>query len=293
MKGIILAGGIGSRLYPTTLAISKHLLPIFDKPMIYYSLSILMLAGIKDILIISTINDIDIFKRLLKDGSQLGIKLSYEIQDEPKGIADAFIIGEHFIGKDNVALILGDNMFYGQSFSKVLNEISKRKDVATIFGYCVKNPTSYGVIEFDNENNPIDIQEKPLKPKSNYVVPGLYFYTNEVIEIAKNLKMSSRGEIEITDVNVEFMKRKKLKIEILGRGMAWFDTGTHQGLSKASSFVEAIQSRQGLYVACLEEIALKQKFIDKEQIKKSIDFIEENEYYEYVYELINDKINHS
>ncbi|MBU3101622.1 MULTISPECIES: glucose-1-phosphate thymidylyltransferase RfbA [Clostridium] len=268
MKGIILAGGSGSRLYPITKSISKQILPIYDKPMIYYPLSVLMLTGIKDILIISTPRDITSFKELLGDGSFLGINLQYAVQQNPRGLADAFIIGEQFIGNDRVALILGDNIFYGYNFTQRLKSAANRKDGATIFGYHVSNPKDFGIVEFDGNNNIVSIEEKPEKPKSNYAVCGLYFYDNDVIDIAKNVKPSARGEIEITSVNNEYLKKRKLKVELLGRGMAWLDTGTYRGLLDAANFVEAIQTRQGLYVACIEEIAYLTGFIDKDQLLK-------------------------
>lgn len=265
MKGIILAGGSGTRLHPVTIAVSKQILPIYDKPMIYYPLSVLMLAGIRDILIISTPRDINCFKELFGDGSKIGVNFSYAVQEQPRGLADAFLVGEEFIGKDKVALVLGDNVFYGYGFSERLKMASEREG-ATIFGYHVSNPREFGVVEFDSKGNVISIEEKPEKPKSNYAVPGLYFYDNNVVEIAKNLKPSPRGELEITAVNNEYLRHGKLKVELFGRGMAWLDTGTHRGLLDAANFVEAVQTRQGLYVACIEEIAYRRGFIDKKQL---------------------------
>jgi glucose-1-phosphate thymidylyltransferase len=282
MKGIILAGGSGTRLHPITKSVSKQILPIYDKPMIYYPLSVLMLAGIKDILIISTPRDINGFKDLLGDGSQIGVNFQYAIQDQPRGLADAFIVGEDFIGNDKVALVLGDNIFYGYGFSERLKRAVNREEGATIFGYHVSNPIEFGVVEFDKNNNVVSIEEKPKEPKSNYAVPGLYFYDNNVVEIAQNLKPSARGEIEITAVNNEYLRQGKLKVELFGRGMAWLDTGTHRGLLDAANFVEAIQTRQGLYVACIEEIAYRKGFIEKEQLIKLAEPLAKVEYGQYL-----------
>lgn len=266
MKGILLAGGLGTRLHPLTNAISKQALPIYDKPMIYYPLSVLMLADIKDILIISTQRDIKVFKEMFKDGSQLGINISYKVQDYPNGIAECFLLAKDFINDDNVCLILGDNIFYGHDFVKILKNASQNTEGATIFGYYVSNPSDFGVIEFDEDNNVISIEEKPKNPKSNYAIAGLYFYDSDVVEIAQNIKPSSRGELEISDINSEYLKRKKLKVEIMGKGIAWLDTGTTKGLLDASNFVYAIQSREGIYIACLEEIAYKKGYISKEDL---------------------------
>lgn len=263
MKGIILAGGSGTRLFPITYAVSKQILPVYDKPMIYYPLSVLMLAGIREVLIISTPRDIPVFQQLFSDGKQLGMRFEYVVQTAPRGLAEAFILGEDFIGNDSVALVLGDNIFYGQSFSKTLKNAASNKKGATIFGYYVKDPTSYGVVEFDASGKAISIEEKPAKPRSHYAVPGLYFYDNDVVEIAKNVKPSARGEVEITSVNNEYLSRGTLQVEVMGRGMAWLDTGTYEGLLEASNFIETIQKRQGLYVSCIEEIAYRNGWIGR------------------------------
>ena len=285
MKGIVLAGGSGTRLYPITKAVSKQLLPLYDKPMIYYPISVLMLAGIKEILIISTPRDLPMYKDLLGDGSSLGMKFSYEVQENPNGLAEAFIIGEEFIGDDNVALIFGDNIFHGHRFTEILERATNIEDGAVIFGYYTNNPEAFGVVEFDDDWNVLSIEEKPEKPKSNYIVPGLYFYDNDVIEIAKNVKPSQRGEVEITSVNEEYLKRGKLKVELLGRGMAWLDTGTHAGLLEAANFIETIQKRQGLYIACLEEIAYRKGYIDEEQLLKTAEELKKTDYGEYLFKL--------
>lgn len=282
MKGIILAGGSGTRLYPMTKIVSKQLLPIYDKPMIYYPLSTLLLAGIRDILIISTPHDIGLYEALLGDGSRIGIRLTYAVQPEPKGLAQAFIIGEDFIGDDDVCLILGDNIFYGKDFTRILNEAMSNLDGATVFGYTVKDPTSFGVVEFDEHNKVISIEEKPKEPKSNYAVPGLYFYNNDVIEIAKSIKPSARGELEITAVNNEYLRRGKLKVQLMPRGMAWLDTGTPGGMIKASEFVQTVQEMQGMYVSCIEEIAWRRGFISTEQLRAIGETLKMTDYGKYL-----------
>ena len=286
MKGIILAGGKGTRLYPLTISISKQILPVYDKPMIYYPLSVLMLANIREILIISTERDLPVFKELLKDGSNLGLKLEYKVQEKPNGLAEAFIIGEEFIGNDNVALILGDNIFYGSGFTGLVEEAAKLKKGAIVFGYPVKDPRAYGVVEFDENGKAISLEEKPENPKSNYAIPGLYFYDNTVVEKAKNVKPSARGEIEITTVNEMYLSEGKLNVKNLGRGIIWFDTGTHEALLEASNYIEAIQKRQGLYIACLEEIAYKKGWVNEKEIEKKIEKEKKNEYQKYLSLLI-------
>lgn len=288
MKGIILAGGRGTRLYPMTKVTSKQLLPIYDKPMIYYPLSALLLAGIKEVLIISTPEDTLVYEELLGDGSKLGIIIKYAVQPEPKGLAQAFIIGEEFIGKDDVCLILGDNIFYGKDFTRVLIDAQKRLHGAVIFGYPVKNPKAFGVVEFDKNNKVVSIEEKPEHPKSNYAVPGLYFYNNEVVEIAKNVKPSARGEVEITAVNNEYLKRGTLDVQLMQRGMAWLDTGTPAGMLRASEFVETVQQMQGFYISCIEEIAWRRGFIDDAQLKKLGEELKMTDYGQYLLSLVEE-----
>ena len=287
MKGIILAGGAGTRLYPLTKAISKQIMPVYDKPMIYYPLSTLMLAGIREILIISTPRDLPVFRDLFEDGSQLGLSFSYAVQDQPRGLADAFIVGREFIGNDHVALVLGDNIFYGQHFSDVLRAARDREKGATIFGYYVKDPREYGVVEFDENGRAISIEEKPEKPKPNYAVPGLYFYDNDVVDIAANVQPSARGEIEITSVNNVYLKRGDLHVETLGRGFAWLDTGSHDMLLDAADFVSAVQKRQGLYVSCIEEIAYKKGFIDRDQLVSLAQPLLKTAYGQYLMDIAN------
>jgi len=288
MKGIVLAGGSGTRLYPVTKAMSKQMVPIYDKPMIYYPMSVLMLAGIRDILIISTPRDIVNFKELFKDGQELGLNIKYAVQENPNGLAEAFIIGEEFIGNDNVAMVLGDNIFYGQSFSEHLKEAASLESGAYIFGYYVQNPKSFGVVEFDDNRKVISLEEKPEKPKSKYAVPGLYFYDNSVIAKAKALKPSRRGELEITDLNKVYMEEKTLMVKLLGRGMAWLDTGTHASMLQASNFVEAVQSTQGTYIACLEEIAYRQEWISSEQVIELAKPLMKNGYGKYLTEMVEE-----
>ena len=287
MKGIVLAGGSGTRLYPITKAVSKQLLPLYDKPMIYYPISVLMLAGLKKILLISTPRDLPMYKELLGDGSDLGISFEYVEQYNPNGLAEAFIIGEDFIGDDNVALILGDNVFHGHRFTEILEKATQLEEGAIIFGYYTNNPEAFGVVEFDDEWNVLSIEEKPEHPKSNYIVPGLYFYDNDVIEIAKNVEPSDRGELEITSVNEEYLRRGKIKVELLGRGMAWLDTGTHDGLLDAANFIETVQKRQSLYIACLEEIAYLKGYIDREKLLELAEELKKTDYGQYLFNLAN------
>lgn len=288
MKGIVLAGGAGTRLYPVTKAMSKQMVPIYDKPMIYYPMSVLMLAGIREILIISTPRDIINFKELFNDGSELGLKIEYAIQEEPKGLAEAFIIGEEFIGDDNVAMILGDNIFYGQSFSNRLKESASLKKGAMIFGYYVQDPRSFGVVEFDEDNKVLSLEEKPEKPRSKYAVPGLYFYDNSVVKKAKELAPSARGELEITDLNKVYMKEGNLKVNLLGRGMAWLDTGTHGSMLQASNFVEAVQNTQGTYIACLEEISYRKGWITAEEVIQLAKPLMKTGYGKYLVDIVDE-----
>lgn len=287
MKGIILAGGSGTRLYPITKAVSKQMLPIYDKPMIYYPLSTLMLAGIREVMIISTPRDLPVYEALLGDGSRLGMKLYYAVQEVPRGLAEAFIIGEKFIGQDQVALVLGDNIFYGKGFTGALSEAIKLQEGALIFGYYVNDPSAFGVVEFNQEGQVVSIEEKPQKPKSHYAIPGLYFYDNQVIEIAKTIQPSARGELEITAIHEAYLKAGKLRVECLGRGMAWLDTGTCEGLTEASSFVQAVQKRQGLYIACIEEVAYRKGWIDNHQLKALGQEMQSTAYGQYILSLVD------
>ena len=290
MKGIILAGGKGTRLYPMTKTISKQLLPIYDKPLIYYPLSTLLLAGIKEILIISTPEDTPMYEKLLGDGSFIGVNISYKVQEKPRGLAEAFILGEEFIGNDNVCLVLGDNVFYGQDFTRILREAQKCKKGAVIFGYPVKNPRAFGVVEFDKKNRVVSIEEKPKEPRSSYAVPGLYFYDNRVIDIAKNVKPSARGEVEITAVNNAYLEMGELNVKLFGRGMAWLDTGTPEGMLKAAEYVEAVQSRQGFYISCIEEIAWRRGFIDTARLKEIGKELKMTDYGKYILSLAEENL---
>jgi glucose-1-phosphate thymidylyltransferase len=290
MKAIVLSGGTATRLFPSTLAISKQILPVYDKPMIYYPLSTLMLAGIREVLIISTPRDIGPFKELLGDGKALGMSFSYAVQEKPRGLADAFIVGRDFIGGERVAMILGDNMFYGQGFSAMLKKAAEREEGATIFGYPVKDPRAYGVVEFDNQGNVLSIEEKPQQPKSRYAVPGLYFYDNDVVDIARNTQPSARGEIEITSVNNEYLRRGKLKVELFGRGFAWLDTGNPADLLNAANFIETVQTRQGMYVACIEEIAFNNGWIDREGLLERAEALGKTDYAGYLRSLVGEQL---
>lgn len=289
MKAIILVGGSGTRLYPTTIAVSKQMLPIYDKPMVYYPLSVVMLAGIREILIISTPRDLPVFRELLGNGKQLGLEIEYAVQEAPKGLAEAFIIGEKFIGKDNVMLVLGDNIFYGSYLSETLSKAARLREGALVFGYKVPNPQDYGIVEFDDKGNVISVEEKPLNPKSDYAIPGLYFYDNEVVSIAKNVVPSDRGELEITSVNAEYLKRNKLKVQLLGRGTAWLDTGTHSGLLEASNFVAIFQRRQGLYISCIEEIAYRKGYITKDKLIELAQPMLKTDYGKYLLRVAEEK----